>query len=64
MRKESTDTPQTAGSWVITRKASGEVIGEFYDRSIVARFNPDTCLIETALAYLQRINRAIREAGQ
>ena len=50
------------GSWVITRKATGEVIGEFFDRRNVERFNPETCLIETAMQYLGRINREIQEA--
>jgi hypothetical protein len=51
------------GSWVVTRRATGEVIGEFYDRRNVARFNPATCLIETAQQYLGRVNRAIKEAS-
>jgi hypothetical protein len=48
------------GSWVVTRRATGEVIGEFFDPRTVARFNPETCIIETALAYLGRINRELR----
>jgi hypothetical protein len=46
-------------SWVVTRRATGEVIGEFFDREAVARFNPEVCLIETTIDYLGRINTEI-----
>lgn len=46
------------GSWIITRRATGAVIGEFYERSTVMRFNPETCLIETTAQYLGRLNSA------
>ncbi len=49
----------SCGSWIVSRRATGEVIGEFFDRTNVERFNPQTCLIETALTYLCRINAAI-----
>lgn len=49
------------GSWILTRRATGEVIGEVYDRAHVVRFNPATVLIETAAQYLGRINRQIAE---
>ncbi len=52
------------GSWVVSRRATGEVIGEFYDRRSVERFNPETCVIETAQQYLGRVNRAIKEADR
>lgn len=48
-------------SWVVTRRADRSVIGEFYSREIVAKFNPATCVIETAAMYLGRINREIRQ---
>lgn len=47
-------------SWVITRKSTGDVIGEFFDPRNVARFNPETCIIETAHQYLGRINAEIK----
>lgn len=47
------------GSWVVTRISDGEVIGEFYDRRTVERFDPGEVRIETALQYLQRLNREI-----
>lgn len=50
------------GSWVVSRKADGSVIGEFFERSNVERFNPETCLIETAAQYLGRLNQGLREA--
>lgn len=52
------------GSWVITRRATEEVIGEFYDRKLVERFNPATCLVETASQYLGRINAVIQEQAR
>lgn len=55
------DLPPHCGSWIVTRRSSGEVIGEFYDRANVAHFNPATCLIETADRYLGRINGKIAE---
>jgi len=53
-----------SNSWIITRIKTGEVIGEFYDYKNVLKFNPETCLIETAYDYLCRINDEIkRKAG-
>lgn len=51
------------GSWIVTRKATGEVVGEFYDRATVERFDPATCRIETAAQYLARLNCEIRGAS-
>ena len=50
-------------SWVATRKATGEVIGEFFDRKIVDRFNTDLVLVEDIAQYLGRINREIKDAA-
>lgn len=44
-------------SWVVTRKATGEVIGEFYNRRNVERFNPDKVTIQTATQYLASLKR-------
>lgn len=49
-----------SGSWVVTRKADGSVIGEFYNSDNVRLFNLNTCRIETTLQYLNRINRETR----
>lgn len=49
---------QYCGSWVVSHH-DGSVIGEFYDRSDVERFNAATCRVETAAQYLGRINTAI-----
>jgi hypothetical protein len=47
------------GSWIITRRATGEVIGEFFDARSVAQFDPEKCLIETAQEYLKRLNAGL-----
>lgn len=49
-----------SNSWIVTRRATGEVIGEFWDRRNVERFNPETCVIETAAEYLMRLNESLR----
>lgn len=49
-----------SNSWIITRKATGEVIGEFFDKRTVNKFNPEKCLIETAHEYLCRLNSEIK----
>ena len=50
------------GSWIITRKDDGEVIGEFYDRkNAEALFDTGKVVIETAAQYLGRINREIQK---
>ena len=51
----------SCGSWVVSRK-SGEVIGGFFERVNVERFNPATCVVETTLAYLCRLNAKIKES--
>ncbi|WP_186107301.1 hypothetical protein [Burkholderia gladioli] len=48
------------GSWTVSRKSDGEVIGEFFERRNVEMFNPEKVLIETTLQYLVRINRTAR----
>ena len=45
------------GSWVITRRDTGEVIGEFFERRNVERFNPARVTIQTAAQYLAGLNR-------
>lgn len=52
-----------SNSWVVTRKSTGEVIGEFTSRRLVERFNADVVIIETAHEYLCRINAEIRANG-
>jgi hypothetical protein len=46
-------------SWILTDKRDGKVIGEFYKRSSVEKFNPDVVLIETAADYLARFNMKV-----
>ncbi|ASA22727.1 hypothetical protein [Paenibacillus donghaensis] len=52
-----------SGSWVVSRK-DGFVIGEFYERSNVERFNSEKCFVETVFQYLTRINKTINEKGK
>lgn len=54
-------TDQFSNSWIMTRKATGEVIGEFYNINNVKKFNPEKVLIETAYTYLCRISKEIKE---
>jgi hypothetical protein len=49
-------------SWVATRKATGEVIGEFFVRTDVEKFNHETVLVETTADYLARYNAEVRRA--
>lgn len=64
MKTLTVDAPHVPGSYVVTRRTTGETIGEFFDARTVARFNPATCLVEPIGVYLARINRAIRTANQ
>jgi hypothetical protein len=54
-------TPVSCNSWILTRLSTGEVLGEVYDPRVIARVNPERIRVETAYAYLTRINRDIRE---
>jgi hypothetical protein len=55
------DSPVSCNSWVLTRIETGEVLGEVYDPRLVDRVNPERVRVETAYAYLVRVNREIRE---
>jgi hypothetical protein len=48
------------GSWIVSRKSTGEAIAEFFraDRHLVERINTAAYRIETAAQYLGRINGA------
>lgn len=46
-------------SWVVSRRDSGQVVGDFFDRRVVDRFDRSKVLIEEAGDYLSRINAAI-----
>lgn len=48
--------PHGCNSWVVTRKADGRVIGEFYNRKNIERFNPEKVLIQTTAEYLANLN--------
>ena len=51
-------------SWVVSRLATDEVLGEFFDRRLVEHFNPKTCRVETIGQYLARFNRQIKEGAR
>ncbi len=57
-----------SGSWIVVRRATGEVIGEFFDKRSLEKFNPKTVEIMTAAKYLSGLNKnpvpASRLAGQ
>jgi hypothetical protein len=53
------DLEHGSNSWIVSR-TDGTVIGEFWERSNVAKFNPATCIVETSGQYLRRINRQIK----
>jgi hypothetical protein len=46
-----------SGSWIVTVKSTGKVVGEFYCIRSLKAFNPDMVVIETAKQYLERLNR-------
>ena len=64
-----TNIPQLeyhCGSWIVWRKETGEVIGEFFNPASLLRFNPEKVTIETANQYLCKLNKVIlgfREKG-
>ena len=52
-----------SGSWVVTEKLTGKVIGEFFNQKTVEKINTKKYLVETAGQYLGRINRESRGKG-
>ena len=44
-------------SWIVTRKSTNVVIGEFYNINNVSKFDPEKCLIETSAQYLAKLNK-------
>lgn len=51
------------GSWIVTARRDGKVVGEFYSRSLVERINTERYSVETAAQYLGRLNRSLLAAG-
>jgi hypothetical protein len=49
-----------SGSWVVSSKITGKVIGEFFNARSLKFFNPKTTVIETAAEYLARLNRELQ----
>ena len=56
------ELPHGCGSWVVTDKATGKAVAELFTASAVARVNRERYSVETAVAYLARLNAAIRGA--
>jgi intergrase/recombinase len=57
------DLPHGCGSWIIVRKGTLDSVAEFFDRATVERVNGERYDALTALDYLGRLNRQIRDAG-
>lgn len=57
------DLPHNCNSWIIVRRGTLDSVAEVYERSTVARVNFAKYEALTALDYLQRRNRQIREAS-
>lgn len=53
-----------SGSWIVTRKSTGEPVGEFYDRKSVERFDPSKVDVKTAMQHLKGLNSKIKPARQ
>ena len=51
-----------SGSWVVSSKTTGKVIGEFFDARSLKVFNPKTTVIETGAEYLARLAEEIKNA--
>ena len=50
-----------SNSWVVTRKDTKEVVGEFFDLVNIDKFNTEAVIIETTYDYLCRLNKSIKE---
>lgn len=48
-----------SSSWIVTRKDTGEVVGEFFRKNLVDRFDKNKVIVETSHEYLTRINADI-----
>lgn len=48
--------PHGNGSWIVKRRATGEVIGEFFNPNNVRKFNRRTCEAIPIGAYLASLN--------
>lgn len=44
------------GSWIVSRRDTGEVAFETFERSVVERLDPAKAIIETAAQYLGRLH--------
>lgn len=52
--------PHGCGSWIVRRKRDKGVIGEFYKKENVEKFNGETCEAISSLEYLYELNEKIK----
>lgn len=50
----------TRTSWIITETLTGKPVFETWNQSVASKVNTDRYTVETALAYLYRINAEIK----
>lgn len=48
------------GSWIVIRKNNNEIIGEFFDRKNLEKFNPEKAIIKTSYQHLVDVNKTIK----
>lgn len=51
------DLEPHCGSWVVIRKSDGVVIGEFFNRKNVEKFDPEKVTVMTTAQYLGSLNK-------
>lgn len=48
--------PHGCGSWIVTRRDTGEAVAELWTRGAADKVNPERYQVHTALDYLVSIN--------
>lgn len=54
---EIPELPHHCNSWIVYRKSDMSVVGEFYDRRILEKLNPEKCIVVTVLDHLVGRNK-------
>lgn len=54
------DLPHGCGSWIVTRRDTGDAVLETFSRKVAESVNLGPYRVESALAYLQRVNAMVR----
>lgn len=60
-RLEPSPLPRFNGSWIVKRKADGEVLGEFFEPDSVRQFNGATCEAIPIGVHLASLNKRIKD---